>query len=161
MTTPHPDASYATVTDGSVQVTVTGDDCPTVTATAGPATARVGSHVLVSAQASDDDPSAQLTYNWSAAAGSFSNATAMSTAYTCPGASQAGPQVLTVTVSDGKCSVMRKVTVVCDALVVADGGSGDGSTPEAGSGAGGAGGANGAGGGGGIRSRRCGRRLRE
>jgi len=152
-TTPHPDASYSMVTDGSVQVTVTGDDCPTVTATAGPATARVGSHVLVSAQASDDDPSAQLTYNWSAAAGSFSNATAMSTAYTCPGASQAGPQVLTVTVSDGKCSVMRKVTVACDALVVTDAGSGDGSTADAGSGSGGtsggAGGANGAGGGGG------------
>ena len=110
-----PDGSpdVAVVTDGSVRVTVGSNDCPGVTATAGPATARVGSHVTVSAQASDDDPGAQLTYKWTAAAGSFASATAINTTYTCPGAAQAGPQVLTVTVSDGKCSVMRTVTVLC------------------------------------------------
>ena len=151
VTMPQPDGSiYNTVTDGSVRVTVTGDDCPTVTATVGPATVRVGSHVTVSAQASDDDPGAQLTYRWSAAAGSFGNATAISTTYTCPGAAQAGPQVLTVTVSDGKCSVMRQVTVTCDALVVTDAGSGSGgSSGDAGTAgtSGGMGGANGGGGG--------------
>lgn len=120
------------VTDGSVRVTVGSNDCPTVTATVGPATARIGEHVMVSAQASDDDPGAQLTYKWTAANGTFASATAISTTYTCPTVAQAGPQVLTVTVSDGKCAVMRTVTVFCDALV-ADAGSG---------GSGGAGGAN-------------------
>jgi hypothetical protein len=151
-TTPHPDGSTTnvTVTDGSVRVTVTGDDCPAVIATAGPAITRVGSTVFVGTRATDDDPGDQLTYKWTAAAGSFANPTATNTTYTCPGASQAGPQVLTVTVSDGRCSVMRTVTVSCDALI-ADAGSDastDAGTAGTSGGAGGAGGRGGSGAGG-------------
>jgi hypothetical protein len=150
---PKPDGStmYTTVTDGSVRVTIGANDCPTVTVVAGPAVARVGGHVSVTAKGTDDDPNSQLTYAWSAAAGSFASANAMSTTYTCPPAGQAGPQPLTVTVSDGKCSVMGGVTISCDALV-SDAGSGDTSVAsDAGNGGsagtpGGTGGSGGAGG---------------
>ena len=134
-------------TDGSVRVTVSGDDCPRATVTAGPAITRVGGHVTVSALGADDDSMDRLTYAWSAAAGSFASATSATTTYTCPSASQAGPQILTVAVSDGMCVISRSVTVFCDlAVLVGDASVDSVSTND--SGAGGVGGVGGTGGGG-------------
>ncbi len=142
------DASADRPADASVRVTISGNDCPTVTVTAGPAIARVGDRVAVSANGADDDGADRLTYAWSAAAGSFTSPTNPTTTYTCPSANQAGPQILTVAVSDGKCSVTRSVTVTCDVFVPAGDASTDSSDAKDGGADGGVGGAGGTGSGG-------------
>lgn len=124
------DAMQVVVTDGSVRLEVGADDCPQVTVTASPDVVHVGDHVAVGALASDDDENDHLTYAWTASAGAFANATGSATSYTCPGA---GPQTLTVAVSDGTCTVKRSATITCYAAT------------DAGSGGGGAGGAAGGG----------------
>jgi len=119
------------VTDGSVRLEVSAEDCPQVTVTASPDVAHVGDRIAVVAIASDDDPNDHLTYAWTASAGTLANPTLATTTYACPGA---GPQTLTVAVSDGVCATKRSATITCYAA--ADAGSGG----AGGSGAGGAGG---------------------
>jgi hypothetical protein len=137
--------------DGSVHINAGFDDCPTVLVTAAPSVTRVGAAVAVAAQAADDDPGDRLTYLWTASAGSFADAMASTTAFTCPGQNQAGPTTVTVAVSDGTCTVTRSAAIYCYALadagtlgdtgsLAADGG------PDAGAGGTGQGGSSGSGG---------------
>ena len=127
---------------------------PSVILRVAPTSVRVGGHIAVAADAADDDPTDHLTYLWTATAGSLANATASDTTYTCAGAAAAGPQNITVAVSDGKCTVTRTVSVSC--LALSDAGPspgpdtrGAGGLGAAGDGTGGAGGGNAAGGAGG------------
>ena len=151
---------HVEVSDGSLRIKVELDECPVLVVSASPSTTRVGARVAVTATASDPNPNDRLTYRWSAGAGSFDRATAPTTTYTCPGSDGAGPQDLTVAVSDGTCTVTRSATVSC--LAAADGGppgdAGDagvggvsGSHADGGgAGGSGAGAGSGAGGGGGV-----------
>jgi hypothetical protein len=105
---------------GSVKTAVSADVCPQLVVSAAPADARIGESLHVTAQVVDPDPGAAITFRWSSAAGSFADATIAETDYACPGRDQAGPQRLSVTVSDGACEVTRTLSVACFAL--ADGG---------------------------------------
>jgi hypothetical protein len=87
---------------GSVVVTgtvVAGDNCPTLTAwMISPQTAAAnGGTVDVNVTAADADMGDTLSYQWTAVGGSFANATATTTTYTC---GAAGTQTLHVIVSD-------------------------------------------------------------
>jgi hypothetical protein len=147
-----PGTTDVKVGDGSVRINAEFNVCPTLTVSAGPSVTRIGAHVAVAALASDDDPNDHVTFAWTATAGVFADAAASSTTYTCPGPDHAGPQTLTVSVSDGKCTVKQSVSVACFTVVDAgfpeDGGGGPGGI--GGGGAGGTGGANGSGGAGGA-----------
>lgn len=86
---------------GSLVVTaklVPGDNCPML---AGwfitPQETMGASPVDVAVMATDSDSGDTLTYAWTATSGSFANATAAGTQYTC---ATTGPQTLSVTVSD-------------------------------------------------------------
>jgi hypothetical protein len=131
-----PDANLPIeVTDGAVKISPTFDDCPTVVVIASPKSSRVGEPIAVSAIGSDDDSAAHLTYAWSATAGTFASTTAAGTVFTCPGTQLAGPQTITVAVSDGKCGQSQSITVSCYAAAGAGGSGG-----AVGNGGGGAGG---------------------
>ena len=71
---------------------------PTVHATCDPCTVNVGQSATVSAEATDPDGDT-LTYQWTAPAGTFADASATSTKWTAPG--EVGPVPITVSVNDG------------------------------------------------------------
>jgi len=126
---------------GTIQITADTNNCPTVAVTLAPPDANVGDSVVVGARAFDPDvgpdggASQALTFVWSAKAGSFEDAKAAQTRYRCE---TGGPQVLTVAVSDGKCTAAISATVDCFALpgTVGSGGS-SGTGGSSGSGTGG------------------------
>jgi hypothetical protein len=98
---------------GSVVVmgtVVPGDGCPALASwTISPeAAAANGGQIDVSATATDADSGDTLTYQWSAPAGSFANAAATATTYTC---GPAGSQVLHLLVSDGHAPVPCSIDV--------------------------------------------------
>jgi hypothetical protein len=95
---------------------VAGDNCPLLTSwMASPlqVSAPAG-QIDVSATATDADVTEVLTYKWTATAGTFVNAAAATTKYTC---TTVGPQTLTVTVTDNhvptNCSVSQTFPVTC------------------------------------------------
>ena len=145
------------ISDGSVRINAGFNDCPAVGLSASPAVTRVGDPVTVSARAHDDDATDRLTYAWTATAGAFASPTATETVYRCPGMAQAGPQTITVSVSDGQCTVAQSAVIDCYGFADAgsspapgaDGGGGDATTGGAG-GTGGSGGSSGSGGSGGA-----------
>ena len=154
---------------GSVSINGAINVCPTLDGiNAAPVEVAVGASVTLNAIAHDTDagPSA-LSYNWSAATGTLSNAQSASPSFTC---TSAGAAKLTVTVSDGDaaagCADSGSLTITCTSGNGAGGASSTGGTggggassagaanagaPGAGSGGGGAAnaGAPGAGSGGG------------
>ena len=101
---------------GSVRINAAFDDCPSLLVNASPSAARVGGQVAVAVHPSDDDPADRLTYRWAARAGSFANAMASDTFYTCPGPESAGPQTITVSASDGTCTAAQSVSISCFAV---------------------------------------------
>ncbi len=98
---------------GSVVVMGTvapGDSCPALASwTISPeAAAANGGQVDVTATATDADSGDTLTYQWSAAEGSFANAAATATTYSC---GVAGSQVLHLVVSDGHAPIPCSIDV--------------------------------------------------
>jgi len=122
---------------GTIQITANTNSCATVAVTLSPPDANVGDSILVGARAFDPDvgpdggASLTLTYAWTAKAGSFEDAKSAQTRYRCE---TGGPQVLTVAVSDGKCTSAVSATVDCFALpgTVGSGGSAGGKTGSGG-----------------------------
>jgi hypothetical protein len=122
------------VTTGAIDISGRINVCPQVTsATAGAASE---SSFPLSAAATDLDQD-DLSFAWSASAGSFDDAESASAKYTC---GVAGTQTLTVTVDDGQgCTHSKEVTVECQAgsgsacsvgdAVPCDGGSADAGAP--------------------------------
>jgi hypothetical protein len=111
---------------GGVQVN--GIWCPELASySVSPLTVAIGGHIDVSAMAADIDTSddATPTYAWTASAGSFANATAATTTYTC---ATAGMQTLTIkvsatspTVDVSACDDSKTVTVTCVGLTCGNG----------------------------------------
>ena len=118
---------------GSLRLAVAGDDCPAVIVTASPAEARIGESIGVRARIDNAAPDGVRTYSWTASASRFADPSAAETTYTCPGRDRAGPQTLTLQVSNGSCTTTQQATVSCYAL--ADGG-GPATTQDPDSGAG-------------------------
>ena len=103
---------------GSVLVTgtvVPGDSCPALASwTISPETAAAnGGQIDIAATATDADSGDTLTYEWSAAAGSFVNVNTTSWTYTC---GAAGNQVLHLTVSDGHAPIPCSIDVAFPAV---------------------------------------------
>lgn len=92
-----------------VSINVTGDHCPTVGAAASPPSAVVGQSLSISAQGVDEDGDS-LSYRWTASSGTFSSPDSSMGRYTCE---QAGEQILTIAVSDGRCSADSVLPVTC------------------------------------------------
>jgi hypothetical protein len=105
---------------GTATVAVRFNECPSVTFTVSPSQARIGESLVVAARALDTDHGAPMAYSWKASAGFFAGDSSAETIYTCPGLDHAGPQSLTLSVSDGSCVINQTVTVTC--LALADGG---------------------------------------
>jgi hypothetical protein len=118
--------------------------CPTVTVTAAPPSSAVGSSIDLHAWAVDPDASdagmtrpLNLTWTAPAGAGTLSDPTAAETRFAC---ARPGLQVVTVAVSDGRCTQTETVALHClatDAGVadsVLDGSSGRAGGAPAGSG---------------------------
>lgn len=102
---------------GSVVVMATvvqGDSCPALASwTISPeAAAANGGRIDVSATATDADNDT-LTYQWSAAGGTFANVSATTTTYTC---GAAGSQVLHLAVADGHAPVPCSIDVAFPAV---------------------------------------------
>lgn len=72
---------------------------PTVTASCNPCTVQVGQTASLSSSATDPDGD-RLSYQWTAAQGTFSNATSATTVWTAPTA--VGNVIATITVQDGR-----------------------------------------------------------
>jgi 5'-nucleotidase len=109
-------------TTGSVLVSGSVNICPLVDGiTANPSEVLVGASVALAAQAHDSDaaPSA-LSYQWTAASGSFSDATSSTPQFTC---SAAGKATVSVTVSDGDttpgCAATLSADITCTAPLCA------------------------------------------
>ena len=117
---PYPTREVRDAGFGSARIAVAADDCPAFSFSVSPAGARIGGQIRAVARASDTDPLSRLTYNWTSSAGLLSAADAAETTYTCPGRDRAGPQTLSLTVSDGSCATTQAVSVFC--YVLADGG---------------------------------------
>ena len=110
------------------RVAVNGLWCPELTAySASPLAVGVGGTIDVSASALDLNPSddATATFKWTASAGTFADATAGSTKYTC---STAGAQTITIKVSATSptvdvtgCNDSSTVTVTCVPLSCGNG----------------------------------------
>jgi hypothetical protein len=96
---------------GNLDVNGSFNFCPIITAAAvTPSEAAVGDTIAVSASAFDPDGDA-LDYAWTATSGTFADASAANTAYTC---TAAGSHSLTVTVDDGRgCTESLSVGVSC------------------------------------------------
>jgi 5'-nucleotidase len=87
--------------------------------TATPSELNVGASVVVSGLAHDSDAGpSELSYQWTASAGTLSSATAANPTFTC---TVPGDAVLTMTVSDGdpaaSCASSTSITVTCSAPV--------------------------------------------
>jgi hypothetical protein len=93
---------------------VQGDSCPALASwTISPeAAAANGGRIDVSATATDADNDT-LTYQWSAAGGTFANVSATTTTYTC---GAAGSQVLHLAVADGHAPVPCSIDVAFPAV---------------------------------------------
>jgi hypothetical protein len=95
---------------------VAGDNCPLLTSwMASPLQVSAPNGLVdVSATATDADVTETLTYQWTATAGTFANAAAPTTKYTC---TSAGMQTLTVKVTDNHvpttCSASQSFPVNC------------------------------------------------
>jgi len=130
---------------GSVMVNGALNICPTLDAVnANPAEVLVGTSISLSASAHDSDAGpVALSYRWTAASGSLSDANTASATFTC---SASGAVVLSVAASDGdplaSCADTRTITVQCSAPGAGSAGAGGASV--AGSGGAVAGGAAGA-----------------
>jgi len=97
------------ITTGTIEVTGTFNICPQVLAAAADPTSTSTTAALTS-NASDLNGDT-LTVAWSATSGTFADAAAGNTTYTC---GSAGAQTLTVTVDDGKgCTNSKTVSVTC------------------------------------------------
>lgn len=85
--------------------------CPSVTkVVVSPRQAAIGEEITVTAAATDSDGD-PITYLWESAAGSFADATSVSTKYTCQ---EQGTHSLSITVSDpDSCTATSTATVVC------------------------------------------------
>jgi 3-phytase len=102
-------------TAGTAQINGTTKLCPVIDElTAAPAEARIGGSVALIAGAHDGD-SAALTYGWAASSGTFSNAAAASTSFTC---ATVGEVPVTVSVSDGTCTETLSTTVTCSPAAI-------------------------------------------
>lgn len=105
---------------GSVAINGTVNVCPSLDGvTAAPAEVLVGGSIALSAAASDSDNApAALSYTWSAASGTFSDATAAAPTFTC---TAPGSVDITLTVSDGDttagCAPQMTTTVTCTPTV--------------------------------------------
>jgi hypothetical protein len=106
-------------TTGSVGVTGTLNNCPTLTSyTAAPLAISTGGVITVGATASDLDAGDMLTFAWTATGGSFVAAGSASTGFNC---TTPGAQTLTITVSDGHCTDSATIPVTCVALSCGNG----------------------------------------
>jgi len=98
---------------GSVSITGTFDNCPVVTSfSAAPLSAPVGGTIAVTSTAQDSDASDTVTFAWTADSGTFANAAAANTTFTC---TAVGTATLKVTVNDGQCTDNGSVMVTCTA----------------------------------------------
>ena len=103
---------------GDVAITGTINICPVIDGlSASPAEVTVGGALILGASVHDTDGApAPLAYRWSASAGTLSDATAASPAFTC---SSIGPSTITLTLSDGDpspgCAASDSFTVDCSA----------------------------------------------
>jgi len=112
-------------TRGNTRFNGTFNTCPEIAQLAvAPLQLDVGGKINVSAGATDVDGNT-LTYAWTATGGTFDAATAATTQYNC---TAAGPQTLTITVSDGQgCVTALTADVSCtSAAVCGDGAVGAG-----------------------------------
>ena len=114
------------ISNGTVAVNGTVDNCPTVNSfTVSPLAVAPGGTINVAALGGDIDSTDTVTYAWSASAGSatagtFTAPTAATTTFKCP-ATGSSQQTLTITVSDSviagtttpKCSTPASITVSC------------------------------------------------
>jgi hypothetical protein len=102
---------------GGVLVNGVVNTCPVVDGvSANPADIDVGFPAAVAVQAHDSDAGpSPLTYQWSAASGSFSDATSATPTFTC---TAPGPVTLSVSVSDGDstpgCAATSSFSVTCE-----------------------------------------------
>jgi hypothetical protein len=97
-------------TTGVIGVMGSFNSCPTVTSYSGaPATISIGGSVAIAVSASDADGNA-LTFSWTAPSGTFADATAPSTLFTC---AAPGVTTLTVAVSDGMCESGAALVITC------------------------------------------------
>jgi hypothetical protein len=108
---------------GAVLVGVVPVACPTIDGVSAlPITAFVGGNLTVKVAARGPSPAA-LTYSWSSASGTLTNATSAAATFTC---TAAGTFPVTVTVSDGSdaagCVAVQSVNVTC--VVPVDAGPG-------------------------------------
>jgi hypothetical protein len=102
---------------GGVQIGGTINICPVVDAlSANPGEVTVGKTVALGGAAHDTDKSpAPLVFQWTASAGTLSDAAAANPTFTC---TVAGAATITLTVSDGDCSDSGSLTVSCTPVVV-------------------------------------------
>jgi cysteine-rich repeat protein len=106
-----PDGSPATT--GSIEITGTFNVCPQVLAAAADPTSTETTSAVTSN--STDLNSDTLKVTWTATSGSFADAAAANTTYTC---ASSGEQTLTVTADDSKgCTHSKTVTVTCSGVV--------------------------------------------
>jgi hypothetical protein len=102
---------------GSVNVNGAINTCPVVDGvSANPSDIDVGFPAAISVSAHDSDAGpSPLSYHWSAASGSFSDATSATPTFTC---NTPGPVTLTATVSDGDqsqgCAATATLVVTCE-----------------------------------------------
>jgi hypothetical protein len=106
--------------NGSVSVNGVFNNCPAINSyTAAPlATAAGGGTIAVGSSASDLDMADTLAYAWTATGGSFAPPGAANSVYTC---GPPGPQTLTISVSDSKCTTTATIAVTCVALECGNG----------------------------------------
>ncbi len=113
-------ACHQASSTGSVSVNGTVNICPSLDGiSASPAEVKLGGSIELSATASDADSApAPLTYAWSAASGTFDDASAAAPTFTC---TAPGPVDITLTVSDGdatpRCAPELSTTVLCTPTV--------------------------------------------
>jgi hypothetical protein len=97
---------------GEVSVTGRFNACPAIISYAvSPIATVVGDPIHLSAAAADSDAGDTLQFAWTASTGGFSSAGEAQTVFQCP---TAGTHHLTLTVSDGSCSVDTSFDVSCD-----------------------------------------------
>jgi hypothetical protein len=104
---------------GIVRVVIDGVSCPELQVTSysvSPLTASIGASISVSATTSPTDGGA-VTYAWTASSGTFAQADAPTTTYTC---TAPGAATLTIAAMSGACRDAKSVTVSCGADAGAD-----------------------------------------
>lgn len=108
--------------------------CPSLAIDVSSFDIELGGQVDVTAGPVDLAPGEQVTYAWSAPAGSFADPNARVTTYRCP-KSGSGPQSIVVAATRGLCTVAQSIVVICaDPPVDGGPGSDDASDDDAGMG---------------------------